>query len=318
MKIIFLFFVLVNIVCTLAICNEAKSKEKEEDLKPHAIGERKNEENSKGTEEKEKTEIIDFSSIKDIIKKDGLEAELKKKQDEKKKAADEKKKFEVRKYNVPTEDVFWSFFSEYWLVKNASRLKWDFHKPDFDLEKAFASMLESQGIYEKKFKILLVDSTEVFHAALPTNEGESIFVLSLPFIRTLDLSKVEISILLFEDYLRIRKGYFKNYVGSKDLDAFLGSNFTGKPFNKKIMDDLVKKYNSLLFEKGFSFQEQYEVTKEMDTMLKNDMKIWNTYLTMIGKIDDLVKNNVLYKNYNQIYPSPELQMNWLKPKALSL
>lgn len=260
-------------------------------------------------------EILDFNSIKDIIKKDGLEDELKKKQDETRKHLDHKKLKEMKRSNVPTEEVFWSFFSELWLVKNATLLKWDVHKPDFELEKSFASFLETQGHYEKKIKILLLDSSEVPHAALPSNDNELIFILSLPFIRTLDLSKIEISLLLFEDFIRARRGYFKNYVLTKDLKNYLGTNFTGKVFNKKLLDDNLKKYSQLLFEKGFSFQEQFEVTKEIDVLLKNDLKIWNTYLTMIGKIDNLTKNNELYKKYGQIYPSPELQLNWLKPKA---
>jgi hypothetical protein len=284
------------------------------------IGEHKAEAASSGNEEKEKDkqDLIDFSSIKDIIKKDGLESELKKKQDEKRKLIDNKKRIEMRRFNVPTNEDFWSMFSELWLVKNATKLKWDFHKPDFELEKSFAAFLESQGIYEKKFKILLLDSTEVFHVALPSNENEYIFLLSLPFVRTLDLSKVEISMLLFEDLIRHRKGYFKSFVTSKELEAYMGTNFNGKPFNKKMIDEHLAKYNAVLFEKGFSFQEQFETTKEVDSLLKNDLKMWNTYLTMINKIDQLVKGNVLYKNYNQIFPSPELQLNWLKPKTQSL
>lgn len=259
-------------------------------------------------------DLLDFSSIKDIIKKDGLEGELQKKQEEKRKYLDAQKLKEMKRYNVPTQDVFWSFFSELWLVKNATSLKWDIHKPDFELEKAFTAFLESQGHFEKKVKILLMESTEVAHAALPSNDDEYIFILSLPFIRTLDLSKVEISLLLFEDFVRIRKGYFKNYVLSKELENFLGSNFSGKPFDKKLIETHLKKYNTLLFEKGFSFQEQFETTKEMDVLLKNDLKMWNTYLTLLEKIDNLTKTNALYKKYNQIYPSPELQLNWLKPK----
>ncbi len=259
-------------------------------------------------------DLLDFSSIKDIIKKDGLEGELKKKQDEKRKYLDNKKLQEMKRYNVPTQDVFWSFFSELWLVKNATTLKWDIHKPDFELEKSFTAFLESQGHFEKKIKILLMDSTEIAHAALPSNQDEYIFILSLPFVRTLDLSKVEISLLLFEDFVRIRKGYFKNFVLDKELENYLGSNFSGKPFDKKLIDAHLKKYNQLLFEKGFSFQEQFETTKEVDVLLKNDLKMWNTYLTMLEKIDNLVKTNTLYKKYNQIYPSPELQINWLKPK----
>ncbi len=267
------------------------------------------------TENKEGTkELLDFSSIKDIIKQDGLEGELKKKQDEKRKFLSDKKLKDMKRFNIPNQDTFWSFFSELWLVKNATLLKWDIHKPDFELEKAFTSFLESQGHYETKIKILLLDSVEITHASLPSNSDEYIFIISLPFIRTLDLSKVEISLILFEDFIRAKKGYFKNYITDKELDSFMGSNFNGKPFDKKLVDTHLKKYNQVLFEKGFNFQEQFETTKEMDVLLKNDLKIWNTYLTLIEKIDTLTKNNTLYKKYGQIYPSPELQLNWLRPK----
>lgn len=263
-------------------------------------------------------DIIDFSSIKDLIKKDGLEGELEKKETQKRVLLDKKKLNDMKRFNVPGEEDFWNMFSELWLVKNATVLKWDFHKPDFELEKSFISMLETQGYYEKKIKILVLDTTEVIHAALPTNDKEYIFLISLPFIKTLDLSKVEISLILFEDFIRARKGYFKNYVTSKELEAYMGTNFTGKPFNKKLITDHLKKYNNVLMEKGFNFQEQFETTKEMDTLLKSDMKMWNTYLTLLEKIDQLTKTNLLYKKYSQIYPSPELQMNWLKPKPSRL
>jgi hypothetical protein len=263
---------------------------------------------------KDTKELLDFSSIKDIIKKDGLEGQLQKKQTEKRVQITAKKLVDMKRYNVPTQAAFWSMFSELWLVKNATVLKWDFHKPDFDLEKSFISLLEAQGHYEKKVKILLLDTTVVIHAALPSDDNEYIFVLSLPFIRTLDLSKVEISLILFEDFIRAKKGYFKNYVLTKDLEAYLGTNFNGKPFNKKIVEESLKKYNSVLMDKGFSFQEQFETTTEMDVLLKSDLKLWNTYLTLLEKIDNLTKTNTLYKKYSQIYPSPELQLNWLKPK----
>ena len=262
----------------------------------------------------EEKDLIDFSSIKDLIKKDGLEGELQKKQSEKRVFLDKRKLQDSKKFNVPTSDDFWNMFSELWLVKNATVLKWDFHKPEFELEKSFISMLEAQGHYEKKVKILLLDSTEVIHAALPTNDKEYIFLLSLPFIRTLDLSKIEISLILLEDFIRTKNGYMKSYITSKELEAYLGSNFLGKPFNKKLIDTHLKKYTQVLMEKGFSFQEQFETTTEMDKLLKSDLKIWNTYLTLLGKIDNLTKTNTLYKKYSQIYPSPELQLNWLKPK----
>lgn len=277
-------------------------------------GEHKETTKSPETTKEQDKDLLDFSSIKDIIKTDGLEGELKKKETEKRVFLDKKKLTDMKRYNVPGQSEFWTMFSELWLVKNAPLLKWDFHKPDFDLEKSFISLLETQGHYEKKVKILLLDSTEVIHAALPTNENEYVFLLSLPFIRTLDLSKVEISLILFEDFIRARKGYFKNYVQSKELESYLGTNFSGKPFNKKLIEDHLKKYNSVLMDKGFSFQEQFETTTEMDALLKSDLKIWNTYLTLLEKIDNLTKTNSLYKKYSQIYPSPELQLNWLRPK----
>lgn len=300
---ILLFLALVSLNSIAADHGEHKEAAKEvTGVKPAAAG------------KDDDKDLLDFSSIKDIIKTDGLEGQLKKKQTEKRVLIDTKKLTEMKRYNVPTQADFWTMFSELWLVKNAPLLKWDFHKPDFDLEKSFISLLETQGHYEKRIKILLLDSTEVIHAALPSNDNEYIFLLSLPFIRTLDLSKVEISLVLFEDYIRARKGYFKNYVLSKELESYLGTNFNGKPFNKKLIEDHLKKYNAVLMDKGFSFQEQFETTTEMDALLKSDLKIWNTYLTLLEKIDNLTKTNALYKKYSQIYPSPELQLNWLRPK----
>ena len=99
-------------------------------------------------------DLIDFSSIKDLIKKDGLAGELEKQQNQKSLILDKKKMSDIKRFNVPGPDDFWNMFSELWLVKNATTLKWDFHKPEFDIEKSFISLLETQGIYEKKIKIL--------------------------------------------------------------------------------------------------------------------------------------------------------------------
>lgn len=269
-------------------------------------------------ETKSEKDFVDFSGIKDLIKKDGLEDEFKKKEAANRILLDQKKREEMKRYNIPSNDEFWTPFSELWLIKNAQTLKWDFHKPNFEIEKAFVSWLEEKGYFEYRVKILLLDTTEIIHAALPSNRNEVLLLLSLPFIRTLDLSKIEISLLLFEDFLRLQKEYLKNYIESKELLAFLGTNFNGKALDKKLIQDHLKKYNEKLFEKGFSFQEQFEVTMEMDRFLKSDLKMWNTYLTLLEKIDQLAKTNLLYKKYGQIYPSPELQINWLRPKPSRL
>lgn len=260
-------------------------------------------------------ESIDFTSIRDLIKKDGLEGELKRKEEAKKLNQELAKKAEKDRYSIPNAGDYWPFFFEYWLVKNAPVLKWDFHKPEFGVEDSYAQFLSAQGYYETKFKILFLDSTELFRMSFFGRNGEVVHLLSLPFIRTLDLSKVEISLLLFEDFLRLKRGYLKTKLENKDLNLHLGTNYVGKAFPRTVFDKVFKDANSLLFTKGFSFQEQFEVTKDMDQQLKSDMKIWNTYYTLLSKIDQLSKTNLLYKKYAEMFPSPEMQMNWLQPKS---
>lgn len=219
---------------------------------------------------------------------------------------------------IPTEQEFWSFFSEMWLVKRATQLKWDFKRPHYGIEQSFKLFLEKMGFYQIKFKILVVDSPSIFHFGLPSNPDEYILILSLPFIRSLDLSQTEISILLFENFYRLRMGFMKAKVTTPELTKYLGSDFYNKPFDKKLMDQLLISYDDVIFKKGFNFQEQFAVTKEVGTIFKNNLKLWGLYYKLVEKIDDLVKSNILFKNYNSIYPSPELQLGWLAPKKSNL
>lgn len=263
---------------------------------------------------KKKDSHLDFNSIKSVLKNDFLTEEARKNKAQR----DQKnqKKFEKKRnlYNVPDRSDFWTFFSEYWLVKNAPILKWDFEKPDYALDDSFKFFLEKLGYYEKKFRILLVNTPNITHFALPSNPNEYLFIVSVPFIRTLDLTKLEISLMLFEDMLRADNGYFVKYVSTNELRQLVGKNFFGKKINLKTLKKLATKYDEIIFDKGFNFQQQFTVTKKMDHILKTDLQLWNMYYKMLQKVDDLVKSNVLYKKYNQIYPSPELQMNWLRPK----
>jgi hypothetical protein len=256
---------------------------------------------------------VDFKSIKSVLKNDRLDNVVKSK---KKKRNLKKMKEKARnkaRFNIPAEEVFWSFYSELWMVRNATILKWNFEKPDYGLAKTFKGFLEKQGLYEIDFKILVVNSPDVYHFALPSNPNELIFIVGLPFIRAMDLSRLEISLLLFEDYLRIKQGYFKNYAKVKGLDKFFGSNFKNKDFDFKMLKELDKRYDNMIFDKGFSFSQQYRVTKDMSNILKSDMKIWNTYYLLLKKKHELVTLNILFKKYLKIYPSPELQLNWMNP-----
>jgi hypothetical protein len=251
----------------------------------------------KSEDKKKEKESVGFDAIKNVLKNDRLEKGVNK---------------IIKNYDVPEEKEFWSFFSELWLVQNASILKWNFEKPDYGLGDYFKEFLEKQGILELNYKILIVDSPDISHYALPSN-NEVIFLLGLPFVRAMDLSRLEISLLLFEDYLRHRYGYFKSYVSIDGVEKFLGSNLRTSKFNRKLVEAMKERYDELIFAKGFTFQQQYKVTSDMSKRLKSDLKIWNAYYKLISKKKNLVETNLIYKKYLKIYPSPELQLNWLNP-----
>ncbi len=260
----------------------------------------------------------DFSNLKEVLKNDQLEQEVRKKlSKEKEQKAREEKELQER-FNIPKENEIWSFLSEYWILKNIDKLKWNFEKPDYGLDEFFAKFLQDLGYYEVNFKILLLDNSLVPHFCLPSNPNEVIFLVSAPFIRILDLSKLEISLLLFEDYTRLKMNQFKNKVKSPELEKVLGLNFQKSEFPMKVFDNILKMYDEVVFEKGFNFEEQFEVTMKMEGILKSNPKLWSNYLTLIEKIGNLSKTNILYKDYAKFYPSPEMQLNWLVPKKKNL
>jgi hypothetical protein len=262
-------------------------------------------------EEKEQS-LMDYSNIKNVLKKDGLVSHKDRKIKEIKKIKKIKSDLEIKKFQYPDKDAAWSFLSELWLIKNAQNLQWDFSKPEYGIAKAFRKLLEQIGYYHKKIKILVVNTPEITHAALPGDKGEYFFLISLPFMRTLDLTKVDIALLFLEDMYRLDNGFFIKNI--KSDTAFLGKNFKKSKFQMKKVTSLLEDYTRILYKDGFSFQQQYKVTKQMDSILKSDQALWNVYLKMLKKIDILVKENLLYKDYNKVYPSPELQIKWLSPK----
>ncbi len=270
--------------------------------------------NSKKSSEELRGEELEFGKIKKVLKNDFLDTRAESKVKEIKILKKKRVVSDRAKYNYPSEHDFWKFYSELWLVQNAPKLKWDFQKPDYGLVRSIEETLERFGYLEQKFRLLLVNSPEVTHFCLPYGKDEVIFVLSVPFIRTLDLTKREISILLFEDFIRDKQGYFENYVVSNEIKEIKGGNFKGKGINHKSLEKMLKDMSFFIYEKGFNFQQQYKVTKSVSSILKSDLEFWNTYLTLLQKIDRLVKTNALYKKYTKIFPSPELQMRWILPE----
>ena len=264
-------------------------------------------------QDEKELEVVNFNSIKKVLQQDGLSEAARKKAKQVKILKKEQGKIESQRYLYPIESELWGFISEYWLIKNAQLLNWDIEKPDYGLDKTFRTTLESLGFYQKKFKILLVNTPSVVRAGLP-GAGESIFVLSLPFIRSLDLSKMEISLLLFEDFIRLEQGYFKKKVSTEKMMKLAGPNFQGSKADVSMVEEVLNNYSKQINQKGYTFQEQFEVTKKMDAYLKSNPELWNAYYRLLNKIDRFVKVNVQYKNYIKLFPSPEMQVKGLSPE----
>ncbi|EQC45583.1 hypothetical protein [Bacteriovorax sp. Seq25_V] len=258
-------------------------------------------------------DFVNFNNIKTILKKDGLEKIVEKKKVEKQKA-DKQKEDKLRSmYNTPNDEDFWSIMMQYWLVKNASILKWDFNRPDYGMIPAFEAFLKEVGEYGVKFKLLFFNSSNITHFAFPMGKDSYLFVISVPFIKTMDLSKTQISALLYEDLIRVKQGHFESMISATTLSKLRNTNFFQKLVPKKEISDLLQEIDQIVYSKGFNFQQQYQVTKYVNTVLLNNKKLWQNYYTLINKIDELTKGNLLFKNYAKIYPSPELQKSWIDP-----
>lgn len=265
-------------------------------------------------QEEKELELVNFKSIKKVLQEDGLSQAASQKKKQAKVLKAEMTNLDKARYGYPTEDELWGLVSEYWLVKNAQLLGWDFEKPDYGIDAAFKTVLENLGFYQKKFKILLVNTPTMVRASMPGSEGEMIFLMSVPFIRSLDLSKLEISLLLLEDYFRLEANYFKNSVSTAKMKKLAGTSFYGSAPDMSMIEELIKNYNAQINKKGFTFQQQFETTKKMDAFLKSNPPLWNAYFRLLGKLQSFLKVNVQYKEYLKLYPSPEMQLKWISPE----
>ncbi len=262
--------------------------------------------------EKEK-QIINLDSVRDILKKDELSPLIEQKKEKITALKKQIKKNQEEVYSFPPRLSFFQTLLKFWIVKHESLLKWNFEFPEYGLEENLKSMFSKLGIDAKPFQILLLNSTLIPHLGIE-GEDRHILLLSLPFIRTLDLSHEEISLILLEDYLRIEQARLSHYLLNNDLlDAHLEKSFLG---DLGVVDQVVSTFlggwEEFIFKKGFSFQDQYELTKSMNQRLSSQKELWVKYFAVLGKIDSLVKVNPLYKSYMRLFPSPEMQTRWLR------
>jgi hypothetical protein len=270
------------------------------------------------TIDEKKAKLLNFKSIKGLLKNDNLDRFVKEKKNKLERVVKKRVDKTKKSYRIPPDDEVWSFLTEYWLIRNVQKLKWDFKKPNYGIHKHFESFLEKMGFLEKKFKILVLDTPIVTHFSLPANKNEYIFLLSLPFMRTLDLTKQEISILLFEDFVRMNKGYFKDFVSVKTFKKYLGKTFKKGTFKKQEFLKVHSRYDQFIFKKGFNFQQQFDVTKIVINYLRGNSIYLTVYEKLLKKIEYLVKNKKNYSHYVKVYPSPELQLNWMKSEKIKL
>jgi hypothetical protein len=262
-------------------------------------------------------EIKEYEKIQDVIRNDLLEKEF----NEQKKILSLKKqqvkKKVIDKNLFPKQGDLWGIVSEWWLVKNAHQLKWDQDGPDYGISESFHSLLESMGFYNKKIKILLLNSSSLTHFALPGQEGEVIFLLSRQFIRALDLSKLEIALVLLEDFFRIHFQFLTQDLENQPslgLKVKFGASLKKENIDKTFLEKLIQSFNDFITQKGFSFEQQFQVTTHIAKLIGDKSILMEAYLSMLKKRDILVKTNENYKNYAQIFPSPEIQLRWLNQK----
>lgn len=251
-----------------------------------------------------------LKSIQSILKNDFLTEVAKKEEEEKQKELSEKKiEEDITGHFYPKTSDIWSLLTQVWFIKNSVLLHWDFKNPDLGILQGFIDLLQKVGLIGKKIHLLILDTTRYPHGALPMKENEFLFFISLPFIRSLDLSTLEISLLMLEDYFRVNLGVFKNYVKDDSWYNKLGTNFYGKSPDVSFITQSIEKYTQFFTLRGYTPNEEKMVFTSMKTILSiDDAKLYLGYQEMLKKINDLITINDEYSYYSKLYPSPYLKL----------
>ena len=264
------------------------------------------------TKNEKKSEEL-FPNLEELIKKDKLEKSLAEKNAIQKKIESEIKKEEEKKEYFPKLNESWSLISEYYLVKNISKIPWDFEKPDYGIIVPFQFLLERLGYLNVKVKILLLNTPIIPHAALPSNRGEFILLISIPFIRSMDLSKIEISLLLLSDFLRALDGEFINKINLDEKDQQVFGNVINEKIDMSVIYKILKRYDEVLFKIGFADKNNSLVKEKLDPILKPYPELWATYIKLLNKIQNLISQDNLYSHYHEIYGSPKNMIELIDP-----
>ncbi len=265
-------------------------------------------------EESSGEERPSFDNLKKVLDNDFLKQKKLQKKNSENKRQNQRLSALKASYMFPEEDDFWPFFSEFWLVQNAQWLKWDRDTPSYGFDLHFKALLEKLGIFHQRVDLLFHQSPLLPHFALPAGPKRTILLLSIPFLRTFDFTKMEVSLMLLEDFLRVQSAMLRKELKTEGLQKFYGKNFYKKDQEfYPPLEGLSNKLTVFVKNKGFSFMLQKQLTDKMDALLKSYPELWNSYYQLLLKLKKISEDNVLYKNLSRLYPSPAFQLGWLSP-----
>ena len=117
------------------------------------------------------------------------------------------------------------------------------------------------------------------------------------------MSKQEISLILLEEYLRLKLNLLHQKISKKVTKVEVKNRNSFEEYWGILDEEIIKI--------GFSFQEQFNLTKETVNYIKQDAKISEMYQRLNDKIKLLIEGESQYSFYSKIYPSPDLKETWL-------
>lgn len=247
----------------------------------------------------EADKLLDASETKDRLQKKQAQ-----------KIFDDKK----RRYSYPSFEDFWKFASEYWLVKNIDKIKWDQGADASELKKNFQILLGDLGIEDIKVKVFIFPTDRHPHFVLPRSDKEFIFLVSQKFIEAAGLSVKQLSYLLLEELIRIQNGYLFEFFKDDSFVKNLGESFyINKRPDMGEFEKLMTKISIFYLEHGFSFENEYRVTKAICKKIGNKtirLKGYRNYFEAVkNRIDDIHK---VFVDYKKLYPGFEMKHLWCR------
>ena len=131
----------------------------------------------------------------------------------------------------------------------------------------------------------------------------------------MDVTKQEIALLVLEELVRSRK--YKNIDDLEDRIGTYPRLKNGRNYKKDVnafVRKAFKVYDELVYNYKSNFKEEYAVHTILMNSLASEQKLLNSYLNLQKKINRLIRDDHLFSNYPNVYPSPELRIRWMTKK----